>query len=231
MRIQCPASQPIQSPPTTRCAGPGPSPRPQPRPRSSQRASAVIRSSQCISTASFLSLCRRLRLQHPRRQSEADTARARLPRHEPSGDLCCYEIAFKDTNPHQIRIEYTQTGRGGTGLSLEWAPRHELLQDEAVATAKKADVIVAFVGLTSRLEGEEMSVNAKGFSGGDRTDLRAARRAGGVDRDPCKDRQADGRRPAQRQRARRQLVAAKRPRHPGGLGIPVSPAARPSPRP
>ena len=82
-----------------------------------------------------------------------------------------YEIAFKDTNPHQIRIEYTQTGRGGTGLSLEWAPRHELLQDEAVATAKKADVIVAFVGLTSRLEGEEMSVNAKGFSGGDRTDL------------------------------------------------------------
>jgi beta-glucosidase len=30
---------------------------------------------------------------------------------------------------------------------------------------------VAFVGLTPRLEGEEMRVNAKGFSGGDRTDI------------------------------------------------------------
>ena len=30
---------------------------------------------------------------------------------------------------------------------------------------------MAFVGLTARLEGEEMRVNAKGFSGGDRTDL------------------------------------------------------------
>ena len=30
---------------------------------------------------------------------------------------------------------------------------------------------MAFVGLTPRLEGEEMKVNAKGFSGGDRTDI------------------------------------------------------------
>ena len=35
-----------------------------------------------------------------------------------------------------------------------------------MATARKADVVVAFVGLTARLEGEEMRVNAKGFSGG-----------------------------------------------------------------
>jgi len=82
-----------------------------------------------------------------------------------------YEIPFPDTRPHQIRIEYIQSSRGGNGLTLEWSPRHELLQEEAVATAKKADVVVAFVGLTSRLEGEEMNVNAKGFSGGDRTDL------------------------------------------------------------
>ncbi len=82
-----------------------------------------------------------------------------------------YELPFTDTHPHSIKIEYTQNGRGGNGLALEWSPRHELLQDEAVATANKADVIVAFVGLTSRLEGEEMTVNARGFAGGDRTDL------------------------------------------------------------
>jgi beta-glucosidase len=74
--------------------------------------------------------------------------------------------------PHALRIEYIQSGRiAGGGLAFEWSPRHELLQDQAVAAAKKADVVVAFVGLTARLEGEEMRVNAKGFAGGDRTDI------------------------------------------------------------
>jgi beta-glucosidase len=88
------------------------------------------------------------------------------------GGLQRYAIPFADTNPHSIRIEYIQSGKiNGSGITFEWSPRHELLQDEAVAIAKKADVVVAFVGLTPRLEGEEMMVNAKGFSGGDRTDI------------------------------------------------------------
>jgi beta-glucosidase len=83
-----------------------------------------------------------------------------------------YSIAFADTNSHEIRIEYSQNGKvNGGGIAFEWSPKHELLQAEAVETAKKADVVVAFVGLTSRLEGEEMKVSAKGFDGGDRTDL------------------------------------------------------------
>src|ERR1700678_1984960 len=74
--------------------------------------------------------------------------------------------------PHSIRIEYIQRGRiAGGGIVFEWSPRLELLRDEAVATANQADIVVAFVGLTARLEGEEMSVDAKGFSGGDRTDI------------------------------------------------------------
>jgi beta-glucosidase len=88
------------------------------------------------------------------------------------GGLQRYAIAFTDTRPHSLRIEYVQSGAiSGGGISFEWSPRHELLQDEAVETAKKADVVVAFVGLTPRLEGEEMTVNAKGFAGGDRTDI------------------------------------------------------------
>jgi beta-glucosidase len=88
------------------------------------------------------------------------------------GGVQRYAIPFADTKPHTIRIEYIQTGKiNGGGITFEWSPRHELLQDEAVATAKKADVVVAFVGLTARLEGEEMMVNAKGFAGGDRTDI------------------------------------------------------------
>jgi beta-glucosidase len=41
----------------------------------------------------------------------------------------------------------------------------------AVTAAKNADVVVAVVGITSRLEGEEMPVDLSGFSGGDRTSL------------------------------------------------------------
>jgi beta-glucosidase len=88
------------------------------------------------------------------------------------GGLQQFSIPFTDTNPHAIRIEYIQSGRiPGGGISFEWTPRHELLQDEAVTAAKNADVVVAFVGLTSRLEGEEMNVHIDGFSGGDRTSL------------------------------------------------------------
>ncbi len=82
-----------------------------------------------------------------------------------------FQLPFADTNTHHIRMEFIQHGTGGNGILMEWAPRHETLQDEAVATAQKADVVVAFVGLTSHLEGEEMPVSVKGFSGGDRTNL------------------------------------------------------------
>jgi beta-glucosidase len=88
------------------------------------------------------------------------------------GAIQHFSIPFADTNPHTLRIEYMQSGRiAGGGLAFEWSPRHELLQELAVAAAKKADVVAAFVGLTARLEGEEMRVDAKGFAGGDRTDI------------------------------------------------------------
>src|SRR5215469_6596001 len=56
-------------------------------------------------------------------------------------------------------------------------PRHPRLpasdqpDPAAIAAAQKADVIIAVVGITSRLEGEEMPVDVPGFLGGDRTDL------------------------------------------------------------
>jgi beta-glucosidase len=41
----------------------------------------------------------------------------------------------------------------------------------AVTAARQADVVVAVVGITSKLEGEEMKVDVPGFHGGDRTSL------------------------------------------------------------
>ncbi len=42
---------------------------------------------------------------------------------------------------------------------------------EAVAAARSADAVVMVLGLSSRLEGEEMPVKIEGFAGGDRTSL------------------------------------------------------------
>jgi beta-glucosidase len=45
------------------------------------------------------------------------------------------------------------------------------LIQQAVEAARQSDVVVAFVGLNTNLEGEEMKVDLPGFSGGDRTSL------------------------------------------------------------
>ncbi len=50
----------------------------------------------------------------------------------------------------------------------EQRPSDEL-KAEALAIAKKADVIIMCMGITPRLEGEEMRVSVDGFRGGDRT--------------------------------------------------------------
>ncbi len=69
---------------------------------------------------------------------------------------------------YAVKIEY---GRGGFGTKLVWLNVIADPVGEAVAAAKQADVVVAVVGITSQLEGEEMKVEVPGFKGGDRTSL------------------------------------------------------------
>jgi beta-glucosidase len=81
-----------------------------------------------------------------------------------------FMMTFKDTLPHSIRIEYTHDSpHFGAGLTFNWEPGLDVLRDQAVAVAKKSDVIVAFLGLSPELEGEEMPVHVDGFDGGDRS--------------------------------------------------------------
>ncbi len=54
---------------------------------------------------------------------------------------------------------------------LIWAKVNSAPSPEAVAAAKNADVVIAVVGITSSLEGEEMPVSEPGFLGGDRTSI------------------------------------------------------------
>jgi beta-glucosidase len=83
-----------------------------------------------------------------------------------------FTLHFADTQPHSFRLEYThQSPIFGAGISLQWKPPVGPLRAEAVAVAKQADAVIAFVGLTSHLEGEEMPIHVPGFAGGDRTDI------------------------------------------------------------
>jgi beta-glucosidase len=54
---------------------------------------------------------------------------------------------------------------------LVWAKYDSAPSHEIVDAAKASDVVVAVVGITSRLEGEEMPVSEAGFKGGDRTSI------------------------------------------------------------
>ncbi len=84
-----------------------------------------------------------------------------------------FHLKFEDTQPHALRVEYEHHAPlFGAGITLNWAPPVEPLRAEAVAAAQKADVVLAFVGLSPELEGEEMPIHVEGFSGGDRTDIK-----------------------------------------------------------
>src|SRR5580658_2604746 len=77
-------------------------------------------------------------------------------------------VTLEKGHRYAIKLEY---GQGGTGIRLVWL---RLVADPiptAIALTKDADVLVAVVGITSQLEGEEMKVDVPGFKGGDRTSL------------------------------------------------------------
>jgi beta-glucosidase len=87
--------------------------------------------------------------------------------HDPRAKVA--EVELEKGRRYPIKIEYFQ-GRA-RGVKLVWRQLNEDPVAEAVANAKQADVVIAMVGITSDLEGEEMEVAVPGFAGGDRTSL------------------------------------------------------------
>ena len=101
-------------------------------------------------------------------------------------EMLMMPVRFKDASSHQIRVEYSHS-RGDTnrnlsfggdvaGIKLNWDPPESALLKEARATAAKADVIVACVGISPELESEEngwmrLGIDLPGFYGGDRTEV------------------------------------------------------------
>ncbi|MGA2538070.1 MAG: glycoside hydrolase family 3 C-terminal domain-containing protein [Terracidiphilus sp.] len=79
--------------------------------------------------------------------------------------------------PAKLQIDsafgFAAFGSSGDDIvaKLVWSKVDLKPQPAAIDAAKAADVVVAVVGVTSELEGEEMQVSEEGFKGGDRTSL------------------------------------------------------------
>jgi len=77
---------------------------------------------------------------------------------------------FTAGKKYRIEVLY-QNHSGDADMELLWCmPRGDMLQ-KAVETASNADAVILALGLSPRLEGEEMRVKLEGFEGGDRTSL------------------------------------------------------------
>ena len=73
---------------------------------------------------------------------------------------------------YAIRLEYFHYS-WESAIRLLWLPPN--LTQEAVEAARKSDVVIAVVGITAQLEGEESEASDPGFFGGDRDDIQLPR--------------------------------------------------------
>ncbi len=91
---------------------------------------------------------------------DADPSEARLGR-----------VHLDAGKPAVLHVDYAPPENGNPDAELVWAKVDLTPKPEAIEAAKNADVVIAVLGITSELEGEEMQVSVPGFKGGDRTSI------------------------------------------------------------
>ena len=79
-------------------------------------------------------------------------------------------LEMKAGERYKVEVFYKNYA-GDADMKLLWARPRTGILEEAVKAAKDADAVVLVLGLSQRLEGEEMPIKIEGFSGGDRTNL------------------------------------------------------------
>ncbi|MFP2996611.1 glycoside hydrolase family 3 C-terminal domain-containing protein [Spongiivirga sp. MCCC 1A20706] len=92
-----------------------------------------------------------------------------MERHDVHHPKKIYEyVKLEARKQYKIRFECVQDNTEHAIMRLLWESPNDNLQQEAIANAKDADVVVLCMGISPLLEGEEMKVKVDGFSGGDR---------------------------------------------------------------
>jgi beta-glucosidase len=71
-------------------------------------------------------------------------------------------------HPYALKIECSQDGASGLAKLVWHRPGEANDYDDVI---KRADLVVAVMGLAGELEGEEMPISIPGFAGGDRTSI------------------------------------------------------------
>jgi beta-glucosidase len=77
------------------------------------------------------------------------------------------QVHLEKGHTYPLKAEYFQTIRGAEAR-LVWGMPSWQGQD-AIDAASKSDLVILVLGLSARVEGEEMNVHTEGFAGGDRT--------------------------------------------------------------
>jgi len=88
--------------------------------------------------------------------------------HEPATTITA-KVPLESNHKYPVKIEFYQRSKIGDARFVWSAPSQN--GQDAVDAAKKAYLVVMVGGLSPRIEGEEMKVQAEGFSGGDRTKI------------------------------------------------------------
>jgi beta-glucosidase len=87
------------------------------------------------------------------------------------GDARLGRVHLEKGKAYPLAVDYSQGQSKEAIAKLVWSKVDFAPQSAAIDAAKNADVVVAVVGITSELEGEEMEVHEEGFAGGDRTSI------------------------------------------------------------
>jgi beta-glucosidase len=82
------------------------------------------------------------------------------------------EVMLEAGRAYDLKVEYYD-GQQDAVARLVWMPPapDETTYSEALDAARQADAVVMVLGISARLEGEEMRVTEPGFKGGDRTSI------------------------------------------------------------
>lgn len=89
---------------------------------------------------------------------------------EHGSDKVYQKLSLKAGKEHDLRLDFFDY-HGDARMKLLWSVPGRDHKAEALAAARQADAVVLCLGLSPRLEGEEMRVAVEGFKGGDRLTL------------------------------------------------------------
>lgn len=79
-------------------------------------------------------------------------------------------IKLEKGKTYKIKLEAVETFADAL-VQLVWAAPKPGLKEDAILKAKNADLVIMCMGITPRMEGEEMDILVDGFNGGDRTKI------------------------------------------------------------